>query len=206
MIDKNYIVENTDIDLSQNVDEGKIQQYVPDAIEKLIEIIPDALYAALQSLSVEDVPEWSKTNTYALNDKVIHVENGLLKMWKSLTGNTDSEPTTANTTDWVELTLGTFLVSYVQPYLAHHVFFAYIVNGGVNFSHQGPQKINNETAQSVNGTDLQSLLNYWRERRERKRQRMFNYLDDKDNVLDSVTYDEIEQDRKKKRFIIRPIG
>lgn len=206
MITKNYIVEKTDLPLSTNVKEEKVQQFVPDAIEKLIEILPAALYAALQSLSETDIEDWSATNSYVATNKVAHVENGLLKVWQSKTTNSNSEPDSDNTTDWEESTLGTFLVSFVQPYLAHHIFYAYAVNGGVNVSHQGLQKVSNETAQPLNGQGLQSYLNYWRERRERKRQRMFNYLDEKKNVLDSVTYTEVEPARKKHRFMIRPIG
>lgn len=206
MIDKNYIVEKTDLPINANVIENKVQQFVPDAIEKLIEILPSALYAALQTLSAEKVKDWSKTNGYVLDDKVIHSENGVLKMWKSKTTNSNSEPTTDNTTDWEEQTLGTFLVSYVQPYLAHHVFYAYAVNGGVNVSHQGLQRVSNETAQALNGADLQSYLNYWKNRRERKRQRMFNYLDEKSNVLNGTTYDDIDPERTKKRFSIRAVG
>lgn len=206
MIDKNYIVEKTDLPISVNVIEKKVQQYVPDAIEKLIEILPSALYAALQTLSEEKVKDWSKTNSYVADNKVLHVENGIVKMWKSLTTNSNSEPTTSNTTDWDELELGTFLVSYVQPFLAHHVFFAYAVNGGVNVSHQGLQQISNETAQPLTGNNLQSFLNYWQQRKERKRQRMFNYLDEKSDTLDGTSYTSIDVARKKKRFSIRPIG
>jgi hypothetical protein len=206
MIDKNYILEKTDLPLSVNVIEKKVQQFVPDAIEKLIEILPAALYAALQTLSAEKVKDWSKTNSYVLDNKVVHVENGLLKMWKSLTTNSNSEPTTANSTDWLELQLGTFLVSFVQPYMAHHVFYAYAVNGGVNVSHQGLQQITNETAQALTGKNLQAYLNYWQGRRESKRQRMFNYLDDKTNVLDTVSYTAVDPARKKHRFQIRAIG
>ena len=206
MIDKNYILEKTDLPLSVNVIEKKVQQFVPDAIEKLIEILPAALYAALQTLSAENVKDWSKTNSYVLDDKVVHIENGLLKMWKSLTTNSNSEPTTANSTDWMELQLGTFLVSFVQPYMAHHVFYAYAVNGGVNVSHQGLQQITNETAQALTGNNLQAYLNYWQGRRESKRQRMFNYLDEKTNSLDSVSYTAVDPARKKHRFQIRAIG
>ena len=206
MIDKNYILEKTDLPLSVNVIEKKVQQFVPDAIEKLIEILPAALYAALQTLSAENVKDWSKTNSYVLDDKVVHVENGLLKMWKSLTTNSNSEPSTANSTDWLELQLGTFSVSFVQPYMAHHVFYAYAVNGGVNVSHQGLQQITNETAQALTGNNLQAYLNYWQGRRESKRQRMFNYLDEKTNSLDSVSYTAVDPARKKHRFQIRAIG
>jgi hypothetical protein len=206
MIDKNYILEKTDLPLSVNVIEKKVQQFVPDAIEKLIEILPAALYAALQTLSAEKVKDWSKTNSYVLDNKVVHVENGLLKMWKSLTTNSNSEPTTANSTDWLELQLGTFLVSFVQPYMAHHVFYAYAVNGGVNVSHQGLQQITNETAQALTGNNLQAYLNYWQGRRESKRQRMFNYLDEKTNSFDSVSYTAVDPARKKHRFQIRAIG
>ena len=206
MIDKNYILEKTDLPLSVNVIEKKVQQFVPDAIEKLIEILPAALYAALQTLSAENVKDWSKTNSYVADDKVVHVENGLLKMWKSLTTNSNSEPSTANSTDWLELQLGTFLVSFVQPYMAHHVFYAYAVNGGVNVSHQGLQQITNETAQALTGNNLQAYLNYWQGRRESKRQRMFNYLDEKTNSLDSVSYTAVDPARKKHRFQIRAIG
>ena len=206
MIDKNYIIEKTTLPLSVNVKEEKVSQFIPDAIEKLIEILPVALYAALQSLSEEEVKGWSKTNSYVADNKVVHVEDGILKMWKSKTSNSNSEPTTANTTDWEEQTLGTFLVSYVQPYLSHHVFYAYAVNGGVNVSHQGLQRVSNETAQALNGTDLGEYLNYWKNRRERKRQRMFNYLDDKNNILNGTSYDSIEPARKVKRFSIRAVG
>jgi hypothetical protein len=206
MIDKNYIIEKTDLPLSVNVIEKKVQQFVPDAIEKLIEILPAALYAALQVLSVENVKDWSKTNGYSLDDKVVYSENGLLKMWKSKTTNSNSAPSTSNTTDWSELQLGTFLVSFVQPYLAHHVFYAYAVNGGVNVSHQGLQQISNETAQALTGNNLQAFLNYWRERRESKRQRMFKYLDDQKNTLDTITYEQVDPSRKKHRFQIRAIG
>jgi hypothetical protein len=206
MITKNYIVEKTDLPLNVNVKEEKVQQFVPDAIEKLIEILPAALYAALQSLSEEQLKDWSKTNSYVADDKVVHSENGILKQWKSKTTNSNSEPTTDNTTDWEEQTLGTFLVSYVQPYLAHHVFYAYAVNGGVNVSHQGLQRVSNETAQALNGNDLQSYLNYWKNRRERKRQRMFNYLNDQSNVLNGTSYDAVDSARTKKRFSIRAVG
>jgi hypothetical protein len=206
MITKNYIVDKTDLPLNANVLEEKVNQFIPDAIEKLIEILPPALYAALQVLSVGPVKDWSKTNSYVLDDKVVHIENGLLKMWKSKTSNSNSEPTTANATDWLELELGTFLVSFVQPYLSHHVFYAYAVNGGVNVSHQGLQQISNETAQALTGNNLQAYLNYWRDRRESKRQRMFNYLDDKSNALDSVSYTAVDSARKKHRFQIRAIG
>lgn len=206
MIDKNYIVNQTDLPLSVNAIEKKVQQFVPNAVEKLLEILPSALYAALQTLNDEDVNEWSKTNSYTSGNKVLHYENGILKMWESQSSNTNQEPTTANTANWTELKLGTFLSAYVLPYLAHQVFYSYAINGSINFSHQGMQKIQNETAAQLNPQERQSVLNYWRDITERKRHRMFNYLDEQDNVLDGVTYDDVEPARKKRRFSIRPIG
>lgn len=206
MISKNYIVNETVLPLSVNAKEEKVNQFVPDAVEKLIEILPSALYADLQTLNEEDVKEWSKTNDYASGNKVIHSENGVLKMWESQSTNSNEEPTTANSANWTELKLGTLLCSYVLPYLAHHVFYSYAVNGSINFSHQGMQKIQNETAAQLSPQERQSVLNYWRDRRDLKKRRMFNYLDEQNNLLDGTTYESVESSKKKSRFSIRPIG
>jgi hypothetical protein len=127
-------------------------------------------------------------------------------MWQSVGTNSDSKPTTANTANWLELELGTFLVNYVQPFLGLATYYGYAVSGSVNSSHQGLQKVSNETAQSLTGTDLQSYLNLWKNQKDLKRRSMLNYLDDKSNLLDGVTYTAIEASKKKTSFQIRGIG
>lgn len=205
MITKNYIVA-TDIPINANVSDEKVAPYIPKALRQLREILPSELYAALQALYDESVKDWSKNNSYVITNKVEWSEYAELKMWKSLTTNTNSEPTTANTTDWDELELGTFLIGFVQPFLANHVFYSFAVNGGVNITHQGLQQIQNETAQPVTGTNLQAFLNYWKLERDMMKKRMFDHLDAKSNTLDAVSYTAIDADRKKPRFQIRAIG
>ena len=206
MISKNYIIEETTLPLSVNAIEKKINQFVPDAVEKLLEMLPSALYADLQTLNEEDVAEWSSTNSYTSGDKVLHVENGALKMWQSQSTNSNEEPTTSNSSNWTELELGTFLHRFVLPYLAHHVFYSYAVNGSINFSHQGMQRIQNETAAPLSPQERQSVLNYWRDRRDIKKRRMFNYLDESKKTLDGTGYLDVEYRNKKSKGSIRSIG
>ena len=161
MITKNYIVDS-ELPINANVSDNKVNPYLSPARKQLKEILDADLYSALQSLYDDGVKEWSKNNSYSTDDKVIHSELGELKMWKAAQDNSNSEPTTANAANWDELDLGTFLVGYVQPFLAHHVFYAYAVNGGVNITHQGLQVVSNETAQPLGGSALQSFLNYWK--------------------------------------------
>jgi len=205
MITKNEIIASS-VPINANVSDEKLLPYIPVALVQLKNILPSALYAALQALYAEEVKDWSKTNGYVATDKVTHIEYAELKMWESLTTNSNEEPTTANTTNWDESELGTFLVGYVQPYLAHDVFYSYAVNGGINTSHQGLQQVTNETAQPASGNALQAYLNYWSKQKNLIRRMMFDYLDTKDNNLDGTTYDSVDADRKKSRFQIRAIG
>ena len=204
MITKQYIIES-EIPLTNNVSDNKVDPYVPVAIEELRAILPDALLADLYGYYNAYPDEWSKTNTYASGGKVLHAENGQLKAWESLTTNTDSEPTTANDTDWTEKKLGTLLVGFVQPFLAHHVFNAYAVNGGVNITHQGLQQVSNETAQPVTGNTLSAFLNYWNDQKRMKRKLMINYIDTNNETFDGTTYTAIDADRKVSKFRIRAI-
>lgn len=205
MITKNQIIASS-VPLNANVKDEKIDPYIPVALLQLKSILPATLYAALQALFEEEVKDWSKTNSYVADDKVTHIEFAELKMWESLTTNSNEEPATTNTVNWDELELGTFLVGHVQPFLAHEVFYAYAVNGGINPSHQGLQQVTNETAQPVTGNALQAYLNYWKKQANLIRKMMFTYLDEKNNTLDGVTYDSVDLDKKKPRFQIRAIG
>jgi len=204
MITKNNIVAS-EVPITANVSDNKINPYIPKVLRQLRAILPSAMYAALQVEFETGRKAWSANKTYVSGNYVNHSEDGIVRTWSTLTTNTDSEPTTANS-DWTEETLGTFLVSYVQPYLAHRVFLAYLVNGGVNITHQGPQRIANETAGPVEGNAYDALLSYWRAEMNVLRAAMFNYLDDVDNTLSSVVYDAVDQARKKRKFQIRPIG
>ena len=206
MIDKLYLVDSKVIPINVNVSDDKVLPYIYPVLEELRSTLAVALYAALDVLCEEKVKDWSVTNTYVTNDKVTVIETGVLKMFQAVQGNSDSKPTAANTANWLELQLGTFLVGYVQPYLAHATFYGYAINSGVNVSHQGLQQINNETASPVTGNNLQAFLNYWKAQRDLKRRSMLNYLDDKSNVLDSVSYSAVESSKKKTRFQIRGIG
>ena len=206
MIDKNYLIESKVIPINVNVSDDKVLPYIYPTLEQLRATLPIALYTALDALAAENVKAWSVTNDYVIDNKANETEVGILKMWKSLTTNSDSKPTTANVTDWEELELGTFLVNYVQPYLAHATFYGYSVNAGVNVSHQGLQTISNETASPVTGNNLQAFLNYWKLQRDLKRRAMLNYLDEQDNVLDGVVYAEVDHVQKRSRFQIRGIG
>ena len=206
MITKAYLIDSEIIPIHINVKDSKVMPYMSPVLEQLLETLPIALYTALDTLCKSDVKNWSITDPYIADDKVNHTEVGTLKMWKSLTTNSDSEPTTANTVNWLELELGTFLVNYVQPYLAHAIFYAYAINSGVNVSHQGLQQISNETAQQVTGNNLQAFLGYWKNQRDLKRTSMLNYLDTKKNVLDLVSYTAIEARKKRTSFQIRGIG
>jgi hypothetical protein len=206
MIDKNYLVESKVIPINVNVSDDKVLPYMYPAFEQLRATLPIALYTALDALAEEDVKQWSVTNSYVATNKANQTEVGVLKMWQSVGTNSDSKPTTANTADWLELELGTFLVNYVQPFLAHATFYGYSINSGVNVSHQGLQQISNETAQPVTGNNLQAFLNYWKNQKDLKRRSMLNYLDDKSNLLDGVTYTAVEASKKKTSFQIRGIG
>jgi hypothetical protein len=206
MIDKNYLIESKVIPINVNISDDKVLPYLYPSLEQLRSTLPIALYTALDALAAEDVKQWSVTNSYVATNKVNELEVGVLKMWESLTTNSDSKPTTANDTNWTELQLGTFLVNYVQPYLAHDTFYGYAINSGINISHQGLQQISNETASPVTGNNLQAFLNYWKNQRDLKRRSMLNYLDEKSNVLDGVSYDPVEASKKKTSFQIRGIG
>jgi len=206
MIDKLYLVDSKVIPINVNVSDDKVLPYIYPVLEELRSTLAVALYAALDVLCEEKVKDWSVTNTYVTNDKVTVIETGVLKMFQAVQGNSDSKPTAANTANWLELQLGTFLVGYVQPYLAHATFYGYAINSGVNVSHQGLQQISNETASPVTGNNLQAFLNYWKAQRDLKRRSMLNYLDEKSNVLDSVSYTAVETSKKKTRFQIRGIG
>jgi hypothetical protein len=206
MIDKNYLVESKVIPINANVSDDKLFPYMYPSFDQLRATLPIALYTALDALAEEYVKQWSVTNSYVATNKANYTEVGVLKMWQSVGTNSDSKPTTANTADWLELELGTFLVNYVQPFLGLATYYGYAVNGGVNSSHQGLQRISNETAQALTGTDLQSFLNFWKNQKDLKRRSMLNYLDDKSNLLDGVTYTAIEASKKKTSFQIRGIG
>jgi len=206
MIDKQYLVDSKVIPLNINVSDDKVLPYMYPVFEELRNTLPVLLYAALDALSQEYVKEWSITNTYVTDDKVTVIETGVLKMFKAAQGNSDSKPTTANTANWTEVQLGTFLVGYVQPYLAHSTFYGYSINSGVNVSHQGLQQISNETAAAVTGNNLQAFLNYWKNQANLKRRSMLNHLDTMSNTLDTVGYLKIEEKKKTTSYQIRGIG
>ena len=205
MIDKAYLIESKVIPINVNISDDKVLPYLYPALEQLRSTLPIALYTALDALASEDVKQWSITDSYVSGDKVNEIEVGILKMWGTTNTNSQSKPTTANMI-WTETELGTFLVNYVQPYLAHDTFYGYAINSGVNISHQGLQQISNETASPVTGNNLQAFLNYWKNQRDLKRRSMLNYLGDQSNVLDTVSYTAVEASKKKTSFNIRGIG
>lgn len=205
MIDQAYIVASS-LPLSANADKAKIAGFIPREERKIKGMLPLALYQALLAENKLGTKAWSKNNSYVADDKVTHVEDGLIKVWKSLTTNSASEPTTDNDTDWDEVELGTFLEGHVRPLLAHAVFVSYAVNGGVNLSHQGLQRVFNETTQPVEGNALQAFLNYWEGEKESIRVGMFDYLDVKNHILDSVTYKSTKSTKRPRRSRFRPVG
>ena len=204
LVTKNNIVAS-EVPITANVSDNKINPYIPKALRQLRAILPSALYAALQVEFDSDKQAWSINKRYSSGDFSIHAEDGIRKTWRTSATTIGSEPTTSNA-DWSEWTLGTFFINYVQPYLSHQVFLAYLVNGGVNITHQGPQRIANETAAPVDGNAYDALLSYWRSEMNITKAEMFNYLDSENNTLSSVVYEDVEPARKKRRFKIRPIG
>ena len=189
MITKAYLIESKAIPINVNISDDKVLPYMYPAFEQLLQTLPIALYTALDALATEDVKQWSITNPYVATNKANEIEVGVLKMWQSVGTNSDSKPTTANTANWLELELGTFLVNYVQPFLGLATYYGYAVSGSVNSSHQGLQKVSNETAQSLTGTDLQSFLGYWKGQRDLKRKSMLNYLDTKKINITKLFFD-----------------
>lgn len=206
MITKAYLVDSVVIPVHANVKDNQILPYITPALDGLRASLPIELYTALDTLYSENVGAWSNPKHFLEDAKCTHPELGILKMWEAVQDNNKQTPSTSNDANWTELQLGTFLVGYVQPYLAHDVFYAYCVNSGVNITHQGLQQLSNETAQPVSGNNLQAFLNYWKNQRDVHRRRMFSYLEEKSNTLDGVEYTEVEASKKKSRFSIRGIG
>jgi hypothetical protein len=92
-----------------------------------------------------------------------------------------------------------------MPWLAHHVFCAYAVNGGVNVTVQGLQEVSNETAANVSGSKLDAYLSYWQNERNALRAAMLLYLRGKEYTLGAVTYKRSEVQEKRPSFKVRPI-
>jgi hypothetical protein len=205
MIDKNYLVLSP-VPINANVPDGKIDPYIPKAMRDLRGILDVGLFEAVSVLSESVVPTWSGTNAYLTGQRVLHSEYGVAKMWQAVQNSTGQVPSTSNTANWSEVELGTFLDGYVRPWLAHHVYVGYAVNGGVNVTHQGLQEINNETASAVSGNKLDAYLSYWQAETRQLRTAMLNYLDEAHNTLDGVTYIAVENDRRKRNFKINAIG
>ena len=209
MITKLYLV-NSDLQLPKAVSDSKIDVLIRKAEKDLRNLFlddknPELLFAALESEYRKDYSAWSNVQAYFLDDLVTHSENGILKAWKATTRNLEFEPSTESD-KWQEVQLGTFLVGYVQPYLAQCVFLDYSVLGGVNVSHQGLQQVENETASPVGGNKLQAFLNWHKSERESYRSALLKYLDDQGYSLDSVVYLRIKAKKKRRRLAIRPVG
>lgn len=205
MITKAEIVASG-LGLSKNAPDTKINTYIKNQLTKLRALLPVALYAAIEAEYIKARTDWSITQEYAINDLVMQDEAGIRKVWKALTVNTGNQPDSTDTTNWLEIEVGTFLIGYVHPYLAGSVFLDYAVLGGVNVSHQGLQQIENETATPVTGNKLQAFLNHHRSEREILRVLMLKYLDDQSYVLDGTTYDQVKGKRKRRRSSIRAVG
>lgn len=205
MIDRNYIVAST-VPIGPNVPDAKIDPYIPRALRDLRGIMTvnkeAALFDALSVLAETQVQPWSALDTYTTGQRVLHSE----QMWQAVQGSTGQVPSGTNTANWSEVELGTFLVAYVQPYLAHHVYCGYAVNGGVNVTHQGLQEISNETAASVSGAKLDAYLSYWQGELRGLRLAMLKHLDDMQNVFDGVSYLGVEFQKKDSTFSIRAVG
>ncbi|MGB0367932.1 MAG: hypothetical protein ACPGD8_00920 [Flavobacteriales bacterium] len=192
----------SNVPLHSNVDDDKVLHYIDDAVQGLVKVIGNDLFDALATLNDEGVQNWAAANGYVANKKAIEKERFIAKMWKSLTTNSDSKPSSTNTTDWEEVELGTLLFGYVKPYLAHAAFYPYAVNGGVNVTHQGLQTISNETASALDGSSLQSYLNFWKRKTDVARTEMAKHIEDKSNLFDGVSYTAIDGSVKKRRFTI----
>jgi hypothetical protein len=204
MIDRNYLVASS-VPISANVPDAKINPYIPRATRELRGILDVELFAAIVSLSGTDVSEWSLTNSYVSGNRVLREEYGILKMWEADQSITGQVPSTTSTY-WTEIELGTFLHGYVKPWLAHHVYVGYAVNGGVNVTHQGLQEIANETAAAVSGSKLDAYLVYWQAELRAMKSIMFTYLSDMNNTLDGVSYVSVLPELKTPSFQITAIG
>jgi hypothetical protein len=195
MITLPYITQSG-LPLPASVQASRVEPFIPRAVRELEAILPVELIAALEGFT--DPQPWSVNNTYAAADRVTF--RG--KVYETLAGNTGVEPPAG---DWFERKLGTFKMGHVLPWLAHHVFCAYAVNGGVNVTVQGLQEVSNETAANVSGTKLDAYLSYWQNERNALRAAMLQYLRDEDYTLDGVTYQRNEVQSKRPSFKIRPI-
>jgi hypothetical protein len=204
MIDKNYLVLS-DVPINANVSESKIDPYIPKAIRELRDLLDVTLFESISVLSATELKQWSKTDTYTTGQRVIFKEYDIAKVWQAVQGNSNQQPTTANTANWLEIELGTFLEGYVKPWLAHHVYVGYAVNGGVNVTHQGLQEISNETANPVSGNKLDAYLSYWQGEKRILKGEIMNYLDERSNELDGVSYIAILERKKERTFTIRAI-
>lgn len=195
MIDLAYIT-SAGLPIPQSVQPSRVEPFIPKAMRELRAILPADLVDDMEAFPL--VQPWSINDTYGAADKVLH--RG--KVFETLAGSTGVEPPAG---DWFERKLGTFKQGYVMPWMAHHVFCAYAVNGGVNVTMQGLQEVNNETAANVSGSKLDAYLSYWQNETNALRAAMLKYLREQDYTLDAVTYQRNEVENKRKSFKIRPI-
>jgi len=205
MITKEYIIQSV-VPINKNVIDDKLLPYIGKAIRKLQSVFDADLFSDLEDLADLELIDWSKNNAYVADDQVLFSEYGVVKVWKSLTTNTNEKPSTTNTTNWEEVELGTLLEGYVRPYLSHDVYCAYAVNSGINVSHQGLQEIQNESAQQVSGVKLDAYLSYWQNEKAALKRSLYKYFSDMAYTFDSTTYDSVDVDKRRTGFKIRATG
>ena len=170
--------------MTVNIDERFIDSAVNDALNfDLVPVVSDSMLDAVRAVLEINPIQWSRTKTYIIGNKVF--SDGIYYL--CLVGNSDSEPTSANT-DWAEIELMTFWTNYIKPYFVMSAYSRFLLWHGANITQFGARQINEDTSTEITDkrrgellADIKGKVNIYLSRLNKEFARVRG-------IFDSVTY------------------
>lgn len=145
-------------------------------------MLPAALYTAVNTAVTANYAQWTRTKTYALNDRVLW-DN---RLYKALGATTNHEP--PNATYWTELEIWTVWRDYFKPFLCWKTAANYIPHANKWVAQEGLRSIVTGQNIPLNNEDTASMANHYQNVADKYYLAFTEYMNDNNDTIDTVEY------------------
>lgn len=167
-----------------NIDDKKLNREIFDVQEfSFRKQIPSELYDLFISVKSANYRSWSRSRSYAINDRVIH--DG--KLWVAKAVNTGSLPA-ADNANWEEKSVWYLFKKFIVPYLVFVAFSKYSVDHGLNASPHGFKKVSEDNVESITSSERAGIVNKYQNRGDKYLMGFMEYLSSNNYTIDGVKY------------------
>lgn len=151
-------------------------------------MLPAALYTAINTAVTANYAQWTRTKTYALNDRVLW-DN---RLYKALGATTNHEP--PNATYWTELEIWTVWRDYFKPFLCWKTAANYLPHANKFVAQEGYRQVLTAQNVAVDNEGVAAASNHYQNVADKYFLAFKDYMSENANVIDTITYDGSGED------------